>query len=277
MKKKSKSILFLILSLLLITAAVFGGFALAKSIFNGSGKNPDPYHNPERPSSSGTPGPAQVHDPGSKTGVLAANPTEIIYDVDPETGKIEQIILSILNTYTSKLDYIRIDTDVMYTMSSSLYSSLTPRNTTLPQTVTFSQLYRYYDNNLAYDAGRRMIGELLNMNIDYYCALPEQDFDMIFAIRQEQDGNETTVRFANDGEQVKNGYGTEGSAEGFIGRILENAVTNLGFTQRLGYLDIYDSLEAGDISFTNAPVCENNESCWLDTDAMAGMLYDLLY
>ena len=180
-----------------------------------------------------------------------------------------------MNTYNSRLDYIRIDTDVMYTMSSSLYSSLTPENTTLPQTVTFSQLYRYYENDHAYDAGRRMIGELLSMNIDYYCALPESDFERVFKIRQDE--NEAIVGFAADGEQVRNGYGTEGSTEGFIGRILENSVTNLSFSQRLGYLDIYDSLEAGDISFTNAPIRENNESCWLDTEAMAGMLYDLLY
>ena len=88
--------------------------------------------------------------------VLSKTPVEIIYDVNFETGRIEEMLVGILRTTEGKIDYLRIDTDVMYTMSASLYSSLTPDNTTLPQTVTFSELYRYYHNDKAFDAGRRM-------------------------------------------------------------------------------------------------------------------------
>ncbi len=269
MKKKSKGFTFLILSLVLVTVAVFGGFALAKAIRSnpetGTGpKQQAPADNENRPSQG-----------GSKAGVVLTNPIEVIYDVDFETGRIEQILISILNTYSSKLDFIRIDTNVMYTMSASLYSALTPENTTLPQTVTFSELYRYYGNDHAFDAGRRIIGELLSVNTDYYCALPERDFDRVFSIRSWDD--ETVIRFAADGSQVKEDYGTEGSVRGFIGDILENAVTNCSIESRNGYVELFDSLEDSDISFTDAPVYENNESCWLDTGAMAGILYEILY
>lgn len=277
---KRSGIGMLVLCLILITAAVFGGYALANSIRSGSfgtgsGKNPGKSTDKSNgPNSSGTPD--ITNDPDlSQTPVLLKTPAEVIYDFDPDTERIDAILIGILNTTENRLDYINIDTDVMYTMSAGLYSALTPDNTTLPQTVTFSELYRYYCNDKAFDAGRRMIGEMLNLSIPYYSAMPEYDFERLF-LSDKYDG-ESEYSFAVNPAKAKSDYSTLGSVKGFVECIFENTVTNWGTEDRLRYLDTLDELENGDVTFTDAPVIEKNESCLLDTDAVGRILYDILY
>ena len=270
--KKPGGIGILILCLLLITAAVFGGFALANSIRGGnSSGSGNTGNSPANPGSTAD----NYANSGKTAKALLSTPIEVIYDVDFNTGRIEEILIGILKTASGRLDYIRIDAGVMYTMSSTLYSALTPENTTLPQTVTFSELYRYYGNNKAFEAGRRIISELLSISVDYYCALPDENFDRLFSVRQ-IDG-ETYVRTASDISHMKEDYGTGGSLKGFIEKVFDGAVTDLDIDQRLRYLETLDSLEDKDVSFTLAPVLEKNESRWLDTGATAGILYELLY
>ena len=281
---KRSGIGMLVLCLLLITVSVFGGYALANSIRNGSigtGAGKNPGKNAEKGTDknsegkiSGTPG-ADENPDLSQTPVLSKTPAEVIYDIDFDTGRIGEILVGILNTTENRLDYLRIDTDVMYTMSAGLYSALTPDNTTLPQTVTFSELYRYYHNDKAFDAGRRIIGEMLNYGIPYYSAMPRRDFERLFST--EGYDEESGFGFAISPSEAKYDYSTEGSVKGFVEHIFENTVTNWSAEDRLGYLDTLDELEKGDVTFTDAPVFEKNESCLLDTDAVGRILYDILY
>ena len=277
----------LVLCLFLILAAVFGGYALANSIRNGGvNKGTDKNENKgngvintnDNTGGNGTTdndGKTADSNTGTGTIVLSKTPVEVIYDVNFETGRIDEILIGIMRTTEGKIDYIRIDTDVVYTMSANLYSSLTPDNTTLPQTVTFSELYRYYHNNKAFDAGRRIISEMLSFSIYYYSAMPDYDFEKLFSTEKDDEG--TDIDFAVSPARVKSDYGTEQSTKGFIEDILKNTLTNWSIDERLRYLDTLDDLEYEDVSFTDAPVYEMNESCRLDTDAAGRILYDILY
>lgn len=290
-KKKRSGVAVLILCLVLILAAVFGGFALAASIRNGGrdkGKDSKTndinsgVSNGEGTGRSGTDqggnGASESSSNGqngSGTMVLSKTPVEIIYDVNFETGRIEEMLVGILRSTEGKIDYLRIDTDVRYTMSASLYSSLTPDNTTLPQTVTFSELYRYYHNDKAFDAGRRIISEMLSFAIFYYSAVPDYDFEKLFSIRNYDE--ETDIDYAVRSSDVKSDHGTAGSTKGFIEEILGNTVTNWSIDDRLRYLEAFDELEYDNVTFTDAPIYEMNESCRLDTEAAGRILYDILY
>ncbi|MCR5324313.1 MAG: hypothetical protein K6E85_13730 [Lachnospiraceae bacterium] len=273
----------LVICLILITAAVFGGYALANNIRNGSkgtgnglGKNTNENidGSDKNGNGSGLNG-DKNGNAGRTTPVLSKTPVEVIFDVNFETGRIEEILIGILRTTEGKLDYLRIDTDVMYTMSTGLYTSLTPDNTTLPQMVTFSELYRYYHNDRAFEAGRSIISEMLNFNILYYSAMPDYDFEKLFYIKKYDE--EIDMKFAVTSSEAKEDYETAGSVKGFVGKILKDTITNWSIEERLRYLDALDGLEPGNVTFTDAPVYEMNESCRLDADATGRILYDILY
>ncbi len=298
---KSRGLLIFVLCLMLITLAVFGGYALAGYIRNGGAGQKTPSGHSENVNNktdetgvgvTGAPGVTGgadadgTADPSGKTQesgndagydntVLLKTTSEIIYAVDPETHRIDQILLGILGSGKGKLDYIRIDTDVSYTMSAGLYTLLTPDNTTLPQTVTFSELLKYYNSDRAFDAGRRILSEMLSCNIVYYTAMTGENFNKVFSIREYSD--ETVMGFAEDEASMKSGYGTEGSLKGFLEERFRDCVTNWSTDQRLRYLDTWDLLDKRDVTFADAPVEERNESSRLDTDAVAGLLYDILY
>ena len=246
---------------------------------NGStGNNPDGYG-----TNTGNNGRADTTRDGGyerpsgsdNTAVLTKTPTEIIFDVDPETRQIDQMLVVILRSGEGKLDIIRIDTDVSYTMSAGLYTALTPDNTVLPQTVTFSRLYKYYDNDKAFDAGRRIAAEMLSIDIIYYTAMKDDDFDRIFRITKYSDG--TITNFSESLDTMKGEYGTGGSMKGFLEVHFSGAVTSWSTEQKLRYLDTWDLLDERDVTFIDAPVIERNESAALDTDAVGKILYDILY
>ena len=191
------------------------------------------------------------------------------------SGRIENVLIEILRCNQVKLDYIRIAPEVSYTMTSKLYSELTPDNTELPQTVTLSELYRYYENDKAYDAGRRIISELINFNVPYYTAVTDVVFEEFLTVKDTSAGLKAEPAMS-EGE-AKSAYGSEGSLKGAIEKALKDAVTNWGANERLRYLDVYDSLISADLTFTDAPVIEKNESCSLDTAGTGAILYGILY
>lgn len=274
----------MVLCLVMVTIAVFGGFALANLIRGQQNPEagqdvPDISLQGEDPNTVRT-GEDTGSEPGTGSGnysipVLNRTPVEVIYDVNFETGRIEDILIGILRAIDGKIDYIRIDTDTGYTMSASLYTQLTPDNATLPQMITFSELYRYYHNDKAFDAGRRIISEMLSFNIQFYTAMPDYRFESIFAI--EEDTEEVIMEYAVSADEAVGEHGTPGSAKGFIENVLEDSVTNWPVSERLRYLDVIDSLTAEDITFIEAPMYEYNESSRIDTDATGRILYEILY
>ena len=289
-RNSGRKLLWLTLSMALILLAVFGGFTVANYIRTGEWR----FGVSGSDNRSGTDGKNGVNNAkdvsgldetgnvsgangatGDRTVVLSKTPVELIYDVNPETGRVEEMFVGVLRTEEGRLDFIRIDTDVVYTMSSELYSALTPDNTTLPQMITFSELYRYYHNDKAFEAGRRIVSELLGFNIYYYSVLPDYAFEKLFFVKT--DDEETEAGFNISSYEAKNGFGTDNSAKGLIEDIFDGIVTNWSVSERLRYLATLDLMDPDKVTFTNAPVYEKNESTALDTDATGSILYNILY
>lgn len=223
--------------------------------------------------------------PGSLS-TLNMTPVSIVFVTNSETGKIEHILIEILRCAANKLDYIRIDPEVSYTMSAKLYSSLTPDNTELPQTVTFSELYRYYHNDKAYEAGRQIVNEMINFNAPYYTAVTDVAFDEFIVIEKAKapdseaggEAEASAMHFALGENEIKSAsFGSEGSVKGALEKILDKAVTNWSIGDRLRYLDVYDALTEENVAYTDAPVKVKNESTALDSPGLGAILFKILY
>ena len=181
-------------------------------------------------------------------------PLTLLYLVDYETGKVQKLALEVFDTVSMNASFIYLDPDISYTMTGSLYRALANGNVLVPQTVKFSELYSYYGTYAAFDAGKKIAGELLGTPIDYYAALTA-----------EEGGDELKIqRITALG--VKNLYETLGSLS------LSNAKDihgNYGLTDMTedeceGYSNLTGYLKDKDIYVYEAPVIKHNESCFVD-------------
>ena len=272
-KDGSSRILGIILTVTLVLLAAAAGYIAARGFKN---KLSSPEGGGTDITGQNTDDPENGEKAPITSDVISMTPVDLVFELNSETGRIENILVEILRAREGRLDYIRIAPEVSYTMSSRLYGELTPDNTELPQTVTFSELYRYYQNNKAFDAGRRIISELINFNVLYYTSVTDVVLEEVLSIKDTPDGFK--AGFVLGTEQARSAdYGTEGSVKGLIEKTLDGAVTNWETSQRLRYLDVYDSLGEADVSFHDAPVIEKNESCELDTNGTGAILYGILY
>lgn len=195
---------------------------------------------------------------------------DLIYAVNPENGSVEQLILEDLDCVNGVLRYLCIDPGISYTVSGSLFRSLANGNATMPQYVTFSKIYTYYGSEKAYDAGRRILEEMLGIKIDYYTAVPLSDFMSVFETADYENGRAASVHVSKRQVFGENG-GTE-EFSGFAAERLKNAESSRSMAEREIYAGIYGSLDENNILFLTAPVKKNNESMTMDTSTAATLL-----
>ena len=177
---------------------------------------------------------------GEKT-INKLRPTNLIYVVDYETGKVQKIALEVFDTVSMIVSLVYLDVDISYTMTGTLYRALTNENVLVPQTVKLSELYSYYGNASAYDAGRKIISELLDIDIDYYTAVSKESAPEELLI-----GRMTSLGL-KEVYEVKHGKDTNITAE-----------DDAAFSKLCLYLA--DS----DIKGYEAPVIRRNESSFAD-------------
>lgn len=267
----SKTVLIVLLAVILIAAAVFGGFAGAGYLKNRSFPNAVSENEPSRdPVYDNT---YEVTE-GSYT-ALNMTPVTAVFVVNSETGRVDNVFIEILRCNEVKLDFIRLAPEISYTMSSSLYSELCAGNTQLPQTVTLSELYRYYHNDKAYEAGRKIISELINFNVLYYTGIYDKDFEKYISVSETSE--EFTAEFNLTHEEACSDFGTSGSVKGVIEAGLSEVVTNRTLGERLRYLEVYEQLGPQNTAFTDAPLIEKNETVELSSSGMGAILYGILY
>jgi len=193
-----------------------------------------------------------INGSGSTT-MSKLRPTTLMYVVDYETGKIEHLALEIFDTVSMEASFIYIDPDVSYTMTGSLYRALANGNVLVPQTVKFSELYGYYGTPAAFDAGKKIAGEMLGTPIDYYAAYTA-----------EQGGDELSIKRIT-ALGLKSLYDRE---------ITEH--TDLSEEESSGYAELAGYLKDADIKVYEAPVIKHNESCFLDVAGTWEFLGELI-
>ena len=244
-KKRPSGIIIFALALFLISGALFAGFVLSGRIRN---KTKDPEKNGTGINSSESAG-SNVQNIFYRE--FASMTAEAICDFSPEKESIEEIIIAIYNTDLNRTYYLRLNPEAVYTMSPSLYRELTPANATLPQTVTFSEIYRYYGSDESFFACCRIVGEMLSINIRYYTIVPDLGFDRLSDI--------------------------PGSIREFLEDADRGCITNRTGGEQSKYLEMLSDTGSGDISVITLPVIKMNESAILDRDKTAEILHDILY
>lgn len=180
-------------------------------------------------------------------------PSTLMYVVDYETSKIEYLALEVFDTVSMEASFIYIDPDVSYTMTGSLYRALANGNVLVPQTVKFSELYGYYGTPAAFDAGKKIAGEMLGTPIDYYAAYTA-----------EQGGDELSIKRIT----------SLGLKSLYDRNVTEH--TDLTEEESLGYAELIGYLKDKDIKVYEAPVIKHNESCFLDVAGTWEILGELI-
>ena len=180
-------------------------------------------------------------------------PLFLLYVVDYETGKLEDIVLEIFDTVSMEVSFVYIDPDITYTMTGSLYRALANENVLVPQTVKFSEMYGYYGTPAAFDAARKIAGEMLGTPIDYYAAYT-----------LDQGGDELSIKRIT-ALGVKELYDPE-----------KEEHTDLTEEERSGYAKLAGYLKDRDIKIYEAPVIKHNESCFLDIAGTWEILGELI-
>lgn len=187
------------------------------------------------------------------TSLSKLRPSTLMYVVDYETGKIEYLALEVFDTVSMEAAFIYIDPDVSYTMTGSLYRALANGNVLVPQTVKFSELYGYYGTPAAFDAGKKIAGEMLGTPIDYYAAYTA-----------EQGGDELSIKRIT----------SLGLKSLYDRNVTEH--TDLTEEESLGYAELIGYLKDKDIKVYEAPVIKHNESCFLDVAGTWEILGELI-
>lgn len=266
-RRKTNVFLSFILDILIITAAVAAG------LFGVSLLRVDTSEIKARAAEEIT----KAEGKGNISELPALTTLDLLYGYNTETGEVEYMAIEILDCIAGELIMVKIPVEISYTMSSQLYRELAETNIELPQTVTFSELYRYYHDERAFEAGCRMLSELISFNILSYTAVPLEDFCLLYE-PEDRSYEETALRYAVTEEQVKN-WSPEscGSVKAFLEKLLADAVTNRTVAERLRYLDVYDNLNEERVISTVAPVISGNERSEADTAALSAMLYHYVY
>lgn len=208
--------------------------------------------------------------------IVSLSPMNLIYDYDPETGHIYNMLLEVMLCSSCELHYIYIPTEVTYIMSAATYRTLSNSNITVPKIVTYSHLYEYYGNDKAFDAGRQILSDQLGYTIPFYTAVEHERFEDYIMIRN--DNGSHSLRMPITPAVARSElYGTAGSYSGIIGSGLEGAVTNWPAAARLRYLDTYDSMSDNSVHFLDASVILKNETSELDVLPIMKYLEKILY
>lgn len=180
-------------------------------------------------------------------------PANLVYSVNYENGKIEKIAVQIFDTVSMKVSFIYFDSAITYTMTGTLYRALANGNVLVPQTVTLSELYSYYGNSSAFDAGRKIVSELLGLEIDYYSAFSKEDISEDFVIERATALGCEELYEKRDGKE-----------------------TNLSHEQEKGFCDLTGYISDQDVKSYEAPVIKRNESCFADVTGLWEILRDIL-
>ena len=102
-----------------------------------------------------------------------------------EQGKITRIVLEIFNTTTHNLDYITIPVDTQFTVSNELYQKLCEAKTGVPQIVCLKETDNYFKDRALYEYMVVLIEDMLKIDVSYYTAISEAQFDWVFTETKE--------------------------------------------------------------------------------------------
>lgn len=159
----------------------------------------------------------------------------IIYSVDPETKKIESVVIEILNTLTGNLDYITIPDSYQMVINNEMYQRLYAAGVDVPQVMKLGQLNKYFKDDTAYEYGILLIEGSLGIDIGYYTAMTSEDFNKVFAKDTETGCYKLTDSILSEAGSVTD----IDDMESFIKEKCEAYTTNIKIKSKLKYAECF--------------------------------------
>jgi hypothetical protein len=198
----------------------------------------------------------------------------LIYGVNDKTGKIDKILLEILNCKNEKLHYITIPVDTRFTMSDSLYRKLVPVNPAIPQLLKLSGISKYFDKNTKYDYGVLLLEDLLKIKISYYTVIPLSIYETIFTgenLTADGADGETeravpTEVFSDDYKAFLKTLKTTEDLSNYIEELYPSLRSNLSLNEKMSYFDSYSNMDTKNIFFELIKGKEQNSGYMIDDD-----------
>lgn len=195
----------------------------------------------------------------------------VIYEYDSENKKILNIVIEVLNPATNRLSFFAMPGESRYFMSQSVYRELSLELVTLPQMITFSELYTYYGKKEAFAAGAKVVGDMCGVTDVYYTVMDSDKFCEIFSIEENYYGMKLSLALTN--EDVRSGG--VGSVKEYMERELRLLKTNWSLEERLVYLELYDGLSESDVLCFEVPGVRGSSGYEVDADKLRGQMAQL--
>lgn len=105
----------------------------------------------------------------------------LIYSVDPESSRIDAMVIEILNTETNNLDFITIPNTLQFSINNEMYKRICAAGADAPQIIQFANLNEYFDKKTSYEYGILLLEDYFGIDIGYYTKMDTTVFNNYFA------------------------------------------------------------------------------------------------
>lgn len=177
----------------------------------------------------------------------------LIYCYDKKAKEITKIVLEILNSNDNKLTYITIPVRTECTLPNALYEKLTLDAPEMPQVLKLSTLTKYLSVKKAYADGAKIIGELLETNINYYTAIPKNIYETIFqekSIKQDKDYDAVPQEvFTNEYKTLVSSLDSKNKVSDYMEEMYPKLKSNLSLKKKKTLAKSYSEISASSITF----------------------------
>ncbi|MFT4144586.1 MAG: hypothetical protein QM644_09045 [Mobilitalea sp.] len=213
--------------------------------------------------------------------------TNLIFCYNKEAGKITRTILEIFNSKEEHITYITIPMRTEIKLSDTLYRKMTLANPDMPQFLQLTAISSYFNMDSVFENGVAIIGELLDLKINYYTAIPQEEYERMFYskdqkkvknmeqseyVDQQQKVESFTTAYIKELKKMK----TEEDIRNYLEEIYPSLTSNLSLSDKLKYIKSYKRITTKNITFELVPGENTNQSFKLDLTAMKARMVELI-
>ena len=113
--------------------------------------------------------------------------SNLIYSYDESNGKVDGMILELFDQNTKNLTLVTIPANTQVALSAGTYQELQKVSASLPQTVNLYEAPTFFNGDVAYEYGIRILQEALPVEIGYFTAIPKTKFQMYYELGTKMD------------------------------------------------------------------------------------------
>lgn len=158
--------------------------------------------------------------------------SNLIYSFDEKSKEIKAMVLELFDCNTKNMTYITIPANTQITLSSNTYRELLEKSNKIPQVVTLSDVNKYFDGDVAFEYGIKILQEELKADIGYFTAMKSSEFDKLFTCEQENKALYCPSKsLLDEAEQNKE----EDLMADFIESKWDNLISDIGLSQKQHY------------------------------------------